>query len=64
MSHSSPFVVDWEDIEDVKLYALEISQSGHQMTVLRRPHEVTYNVILTSREEELKRDAEIIYRTP
>ena len=54
------WVTNWFDLESVKKLADKL---GPGMTVIKRPDIDNYNIIHTSREPDLLRDATVLYRT-
>ena len=52
--------MDWTNKEQVLVYAKSL---GKGMTVIKRPELPNFNIIHTSRESDLLRDAKVIVRT-
>lgn len=52
--------IDWTDKAAVIAYAKKM---GKGLTVIKRPEQSNYNIIHTSREADLLRDATIVVRS-
>lgn len=63
MVNQDPTKVDYANLRQVKAYAIRMSEGGNHMTVILRPGSTTYNIIHTSRERDLLRDAQVVFRT-
>lgn len=60
VSSRKVFSTDYNKLEDVKLLA---DQFGPGMTVYKHPDRNNYNITHSSREKDLCKGSEVVYRT-
>jgi hypothetical protein len=63
MVNQDPTKVDYANLQQVKAFAIRLSEGGEHMTVILRPFATSYNIIPTSRERDLMREAMVVFRT-